>query len=313
MTDPEKDRAENAGATHENVEEDFDDASYADISAQLAGARETGPAPAEVVARLDATLADLTAGRTAGRAVDLGLGSTVQGEAEVVALAPRRRRAPRLLAAAAAVVVLGGAGVGLTQVLGNKSNDSLAHRAAGDSAGTALAATPGTDFVPSQPRSSVGADELKGLDNLALGYAARLPAFTTAGFATQAAQYVTAIAPQNGSLDDRADAGGQAASAPAAPPAPTASGNPTPAPGALSGQAPPPGSTLERTTRSQAASKAACTPPADSSSTGSTTTPITFDRRPATLVVHPAVSGNQLVQAWSCDGSTVLATAVLAR
>jgi hypothetical protein len=44
---------------------------------------------------------------------------------------------------------------------------------------------------------------------------------------------------------------------------------------------------------------------------GTTPYAIRFDGRPATLVVHPKASGMQLVQAWSCDGKTLLASASL--
>ena len=63
----------------------------------LADAREGGPLPPAVAARLDRTLAGLSEERSAD-------GSP---QVEVVALAPRRRRAAALLVAAAAVVVGG--------------------------------------------------------------------------------------------------------------------------------------------------------------------------------------------------------------
>ena len=45
---------------------------------------------------------------------------------------------------------------------------------------------------------------------------------------------------------------------------------------------------------------------------GATVTPITLDGRPAVLVVHPARGGHRLAQAWSCSGTTRLASAQVA-
>lgn len=93
---------------------DQDDA----VRALLAAARHTEPTPPDVVARLDAELASLTADRREERA-----------PAPVVSLAARRRRtAATLLLAAAAVVV---AGVGIVQVLpSTDGGDSSAGSAA---------------------------------------------------------------------------------------------------------------------------------------------------------------------------------------
>lgn len=70
------------------------------VRALLAEARHTDPVPADVAARLDRVIADLS--EESPRAAD------------VVPLATRRRRASRLLVAAAAIVVVG---VGGSQVL----------------------------------------------------------------------------------------------------------------------------------------------------------------------------------------------------
>lgn len=272
----------------------FEDPSYADITALLAGARVSDPLPAEVAARLDETLAELTADRRV--------------PVEVVALASRRRRAPRLLAAAAAVVVLGGAAVGLTQVLGNRDDTRPDSASAADSAGTASQpeAQPAAPLPTRSP-----ATEPKSLDGLALGYSTdELPAFTTSGFSDEAASFVTGTTPVTGRLDDRSgtlDNGNLAPPAPATATPPDAKGDlPRSTDAAGGGQA----GGNAGTTRTQSLTGAGCTPPTDP---GGTVTPIRFDGHLATLVVHPVVDGNQLVQAWSCDGSTVLATTVLAR
>lgn len=103
----------------------------------LAAARHDEPAPAEVVARLDATLAELSAERRslptgnarpqeantpdASTPADSTEGAATQGV--VVDLAARRRRRAGLgLLAAAAVVV---AGVGLGQILPRGGSDSV--------------------------------------------------------------------------------------------------------------------------------------------------------------------------------------------
>ena len=67
-------------------EADFDDPAHADIRDLLASARVAIPVPAEVVARLDATLAELT-----GQAKEA---EPLPDETDPVVV-PLRRRAPR--------------------------------------------------------------------------------------------------------------------------------------------------------------------------------------------------------------------------
>jgi hypothetical protein len=76
------------------------------VRALLASARHSAPTPPDVVARLDATLASLSAERRELRP---------ETRAPVVTLASRRRRAAATLVLAAAAVVV--AGVGIGQVL----------------------------------------------------------------------------------------------------------------------------------------------------------------------------------------------------
>ena len=99
----------------------------------LADARHEGPVPAEVVTRLDDTLASLVAERaSAGAAADGSPG-------RVVDIGSRRRRVAGIgLLAAASVVV---AGVALGQVLPRGADDS-ADSSAGSSAGSSLADSP---------------------------------------------------------------------------------------------------------------------------------------------------------------------------
>jgi hypothetical protein len=96
------------------------------VRALLASARHTDPAPPDVVARLEATLASLRDERRA----------ELETRAPVVTLASRRRRTAATFVLAAAAVVV--AGVGITQVLPSGTGD--------DSAGSsAESATSGDD------------------------------------------------------------------------------------------------------------------------------------------------------------------------
>jgi len=102
----------------------------------LAATPPAGPMPPEVVARLEATIADLAAERSAQEGVDgPGAAAPADRTAPVVDLEERRRRRwPRVLVAAASVAVLAyGAGVVLQDV------GPEAETAATDSAGGAEA------------------------------------------------------------------------------------------------------------------------------------------------------------------------------
>ena len=151
----------------------FEDPAFDELRALLADARVTEPVPADVAARLDATLAALQEERRA--------------EAVVVPLR-RRRTAARVLVAAAAAVVVTAGGVGIAQVAQERSNgsDSTAADAvrgdAGASSGSEAPSAPeaqsGTASAPATAKSPLSA--LKG---------ARLPAFTTARFADEVAGF----------------------------------------------------------------------------------------------------------------------------
>lgn len=95
---------------------DQDDA----VRALLADARHTDPTPADVVARLDDTLASLTAERREVREV----------RAPVVTLASRRRRTAATVLLAAAAVVVAGVGIGQVVGMGTSGDDSSAGSAA---------------------------------------------------------------------------------------------------------------------------------------------------------------------------------------
>lgn len=125
----------------------------------LADARHDGPAPAEVVARLDETLAALVAERGAGSDVPAP-DRDAPGASPVVDLAARRRRRAGVgLLAAAAVVV---AGVALGQGLPRGSEDSGMAGGADSSVEDAPAeAGSGSDFQSEDPDDSgAGSAEL---------------------------------------------------------------------------------------------------------------------------------------------------------
>lgn len=107
--------------THDDADQPAPPPSPADEAAVrrlLADARETGPVPPEVAARLDARLADLVAER--------------EPPADVVPLAARRRRRAGALLLAAAAVVVGG--VALGQYSPSGDGDSSGADTAADSA-----------------------------------------------------------------------------------------------------------------------------------------------------------------------------------
>jgi hypothetical protein len=139
----------------------FDDPAYDGLRAELAAARVTSPIPADVAARLDATLASLRAEHAA--------------PANVVPL--RRRLAPVLVAAAAAVVVVAG-GVGIAQISGDGSSRTMS----ADSGANNDAAS------PAAPPSGAGQSEGSAAKADSPAALASVPALTTARFAEQVAR-----------------------------------------------------------------------------------------------------------------------------
>ncbi|MCW2856200.1 MAG: hypothetical protein JWR52_1815 [Marmoricola sp.] len=264
----------------DTVEPSFDDPSHEAIRALLRDARADEPVPADVVARLDATFAELR-----GRAP-----VTDEPLAEVVAL---RRRVVRLrpLVAAAAVIVVGVGGGGLAVGLANRTTHGPPTSAASASKATIergpLTTTPTahTGLNPLAPSP----DTLSNPNDLA---AQRVAAFTTAGFARQAATFVSTNATY-------ATAGGAAASSGSGS---AGTGSGTSASGAPSPPSPYPAAAAPPVATPKAA--ATCVTPTVAAAE---IVPITLDGQPATLVLHPVSGGSQLVEAWSCDGTHVLA------
>lgn len=261
-------------------EHSFDDPAHASVRDLLASARLDQPIPADVAARLDATLAELT--------------RTSVGEDEAPAkVVPLRRRSsgPRLLAAAAVIVVAGVGAVGVGQVLGNQNNtaDSSAGSVPQSDVG-------GTDSDKAAVPGAPGTADERGLVSSLDGLASNVPVLTSADFAAQAGKLDFSRL-----LTTKAAIADQYANSAAVPQDGTAT-----VPGAT-----PSPSTLSELSKSLRRSSLfavarACRGPAIK---GTTSYPIVFDDQAAVLVLHRPDAGIRLVEAWSCDGSKVLAFA----
>jgi hypothetical protein len=237
----------------------FDDPAFDELRALLADVRVTEPMPADVAARLDATLASLHAER-----------------ATPAPVVPLRRRLAPILAAAAVAVVIGG--VGIAQLVSDTGGQ---RSTTADSAGSSEA----LKSAPSAAAPSARAPHTATKDGAAAAFAT-VPVFTRARFAEQVASpELTALDALTGSTD-------------------TSSGIDTPS-------APSSGDLVAPTEgRVPAAVASQCAGPA---LPGTRSVPILLDSRPAALVLHPVADGEQLVEAWSCDGGERLASASVAR
>lgn len=280
--------------------EDFDDPGHSWVRDLLADARPTSPVPDDVAARLEETLAGLQAERASARAASGSTSATDSGSPSVVPL--RRRLRPRLAAAAAAVIVLGAGGVAVAQLGGNGSSgsDSASSRSAADSAGAAAAKPKAT--------GSVSAAEPQALS----GSGSAVPRLTTASFAADAAQVMrqVAVLDATSGRTNSFDAASPSAPLPAQTPgqvAPEAS-TATSLGSTGSLQAPPVTATPPTVTK-EVHGAAACTGP---SASDGVTLQATLDGTPVALVFRSPTATGQRVEAWSCDGSTLLRSAVIA-
>jgi hypothetical protein len=279
-------------------EADFDDPAHAGIRDLLASARVDTPIPAEVAARLDATLAELTRGAA----------SPSEAPTTVVPLRRRSKVGPRLLAAAAVIVVAGAGVVGLNQVVSTTSSDDAMSGTAADSA-TAQRDSGGRNAPESAPHAPTAPSPVDGLlGDLSSGsvaeksaVAARVPVLTSARFADQAAGLkLTRLIVLSRSSLDAAATGSTAA-------------KPTPTDTNLSGDetrtnqfnARP--SPADRDLASALKARV-CTPP---KLAGTTSYPIVLDGQPAVLVLHKPDGKTRLVEAWSCAGTRLLAIAAI--
>jgi hypothetical protein len=151
----------------------------------LADARHDGPPPADVVARLDETLAALVADR-GSNPLDTSRPDSSDREAAVVDLASRRRRMAGVgLLAAASVVV---AGVAIGQVLPRGSGD------AGTSAGS--------DSALAESPAEAGEDSDSPTDDSGAGDAELAPESLKSGSPTPLAGY-PAVSSTDEALEER--------------------------------------------------------------------------------------------------------------
>ncbi len=254
----------------------FDDPAHDELRRLLADARVTEPVPDAVAARLDATLASL---RERSREESPAPTNVV----------PLRRRLGRVLVAAAVVVVIGGGGVGIAQLSSGGRSDTTS----ADSARSTDKSSAGSEASAPQAVAPTGAPGVGATGSRAL------PRLTTASFGrdvsramrtTYASLDTSALAGRTPQSDSPGQLGdlGQGYDAPAAPPVTTSPG-------------PTAGDFLSR-------DAASCTGP---EVPDAVTLPATLDGALVALVFRPPTTEDQLVEAWSCDGATLLATATV--
>jgi len=194
---------------------------------------------------------------------------------------PLRHRLGRVLVAAAAVVVIGAGGVGIAQLAGNTgSNDD---------------ATAGSAAAPSEAWDDAGGSGAAETPQSAPGVTAAkaVPQLTTTHFARDAARlmstaYLSAEIPS---------------------PAPT--GPATGTDGSLDGlgyEAPPVTATPERADALADKDLLTCSGP---EAPDAIVQPATLDGALVALLFRPPTAHAQRVEAWSCDGTTLLASALI--
>lgn len=266
-------------------EPSFDDPAHDDLRELLAEVRVTGPVPADVVTRLDATLGSLRDQRRA---------DADRPSASVLVL---RRRVGRALVAAAAVAVIGAGSYGIVHGSHQGSaGDSNASSAGGQADAEKVAPSAAAPGV----RSPGALTHLSAAEKLTLRRshfardAATLMRTLSATDAVAGTAAGNASTPQTpapaGTLDTRKQDSAQDLARSPAPPV-TA----TPAP--LAG-------TMDQM------ELAACPGPA---APGSVTLTASLDGVPVALVFRPPTASAQVVEAWTCDGASLLASAAVPR
>jgi hypothetical protein len=265
------------------VEPSFDDPAHDELRALLADARVTEPVPDAVAARLDATLQSLRAER-----------ADEDDRAGLAPVVPLRRRLARVLVAAAAVIVVGAGGFGIARLAGGggSAGDMSADKASTTSEGSGGGA--GTPTVPGLADS---------LDAPEAPAAKALPHLTAAHFARDAARvmrttYLSSLDTRSPAPTGTTDSSGQASG-----------GRPS---NGVSGSkdfgyvAPPVTATPQSDDSVLGTYRAACAGP---DAPDAVIEPATLDGALVALVFRPPADAAQQVEAWSCDGSTLLATA----
>ena len=256
----------------------FDDPGHDELRALLAGARVTESMPDDVAARLDATLVSLQAERAAESAV----------------VVPLRRRVGRVLVAAAAVVVIGAGGVGIVKLGGSTSNSDDS-TSAGDRPATVQEDAGGTGTSGSTAGSDAIPRELDSL--LSKG----VPQLAKATFRRDAARLMRAT--YNSTADT--------ASGPTPEPSSSPSDDADVPLTGYAAKAPAITATPQRTDTSTLTRElAACPGPKP---VGAVTLPALLDGDSVALVFLTPTATEQQVQAWSCDGTTLLASALIAQ
>lgn len=271
-------------------EPSFDDPAYDEIRGLLADARVSEPVPAQVVAQLDATLAALK-----------DQARTNQDRSSVASL--RRRTVGRVLAAAAAVVLIGAGGFSIVRNAGDGSSnaDSAAAGPAADQAQSDAGSGGAEKSAPNAHEPIVpGALDAIGQTSL-----------RSTHFAQDAAATMRALSGEAALTDSRAPAAASPSSSDA-PVAPSVTPSDTTgtrggylANGSAALTAPPVTSTPGDLVSATKAATACAGPGLP----GAVTLPATLDGVPVALVFHPPTTTAQLVEAWSCDGTKLLASA----
>ena len=279
------------------------DAHLRSLLAELGSGPDGDPMPPEIAARLDATLARLlrpaeTAPVSAETAPVSG-GTAPRSETGSNVVPLRRRRARRTFAAAAAAVVLLGAGGVAVSQLGGLAGSSGGSSADSATSGSASSDAGGSASAPESAPDATESQEGTQDGTQAGSQAGGLPAVRLATFDADATRLLRQAAADRSVI--QVPNGRALTGTPATPTPPTPGSTATPTDPSVTDV--PPGDAA-------AVRRAGCTPPpADD---GALPSAITLDGRPAVLVVHPARDGRRLVQAWSCSGERVLASARVA-
>ena len=239
------------------------------------------PIPDEVSARLDDTLAMLRAERVEALAQDE---QATPGEGDRTNVVPLRRKwLPRAAGAAAAVIVLGVGGLAAVRLgTDGSSKDSAA------SGGVASDTAPSSQAPSEAPVPSAGAVATPGSKARALresaGAVRALPAVTTATFAEDVTGLLRTGSALTTPAERAADQSGDGSD--------SGSGSGS---GSTSGQP-------EADQQLRAESRLARVCPGPAVSDGAVANPVRLDGTLSVLLVHPAKDGEQLVEAWTCDG-----------
>jgi len=276
-----------------------DDPDTAWVRDLLADARVTDPVPADVVARLDEALASLTAERQAGRG-----GAPAAGQPGVVV--PLRRRLGPLLVAAAAVVAVAGGGIGIAQLAGDDSNSSASSASADDRAQVEGVA-PGASAT--RPPASVPESAPESAPKALKGASVAVPRLTSDAFAQDAARVMVSLADSSVTASLDSLAAGSAGASPSPAEASPSGGAAVQTPDQAYSAAPP-----VTATPPQAAADSADAPTcAGPVVTGAVTVRAFLDDTLVALVFRAPSATAQQVEAWSCDGATLLASASVPR